>query len=251
MELTRFGGSSVILVNQAGQVDGKRGTIRADSPRFPRSSVPPAAILPDPTRWHLLGLTADAPSITATVITTAATARCPLCEQLSTHAHSRSRRHPADLPWHGIAMRLVLHVRKFFCDNAACVRRVVTERVPGIVAPYARRTARLDHGFAVVGFAAGGEAGARVFCELGLAATPQSVLARRRAFRFPRGPTPRGLGVDDFAFRRRYGTILVDLERWWMSCPTARLTRWRVGSKPIPASKSSAATVAAMTPLAP
>jgi len=34
-------------------------------------------------------------------------------------------------------------VRKFFCDNPACTRKIFTERLPGLVARSARRTLRL------------------------------------------------------------------------------------------------------------
>lgn len=97
--------------------------------------TPLATILPDPSCLKLLELKADTSSITATVTTTAPTASCPVCQRSSTHAHSRDARHLADLPWQGVAVRLVLQVRKFFCNNPACARQIFTERLPGSAAP--------------------------------------------------------------------------------------------------------------------
>jgi len=68
----------------------------------------------------------------------------------------------ADLPWAGWAVRLELHVRRFFCQNQACPRRIFVERLPGIVPPSARRTTRLTDLLTLIGFALGGEAGNRL-----------------------------------------------------------------------------------------
>lgn len=124
--------------------------------------MPDGAILPDPSSLRLLSLTADASSITAHVVTRLPEARCPLCGQPSTRIHSRYVRRVADLPWHGVAMRLDLHVRRFFCLVPACPRQIFVERLPSVVAPYARRTLRLDQVVRLIGLALGGEGGTRL-----------------------------------------------------------------------------------------
>ena len=55
----------------------------------------------------------------------------------------------------GWAVRLELHVRRFFCQNKECLRQIFTERLPSVVAPYARRTTRLTELFTLIGFADG------------------------------------------------------------------------------------------------
>jgi transposase len=93
------------------------------------------------------------------VRTTASEAKCSLCESPSTQVHSRYTRLLADLPWMGYAVRLRLHLRRFFCHNHQCQRTIFAECLPNVVAPYARRTLRLHDLLTLVGFAVGGEAG--------------------------------------------------------------------------------------------
>src|SRR5690348_14652168 len=129
-------------------------------------------LLPDPTCLHLLQLEAEGKVIIATVATTAKDARCPLCASSSEKVHSRYVRVLADLPWMSCAVQLKLHTRRFFCTNPECQRKIFTERLPSVVAPYAHRTLRLSDIFTLLGFALGGEAGKRLAAGMGLLSSP-------------------------------------------------------------------------------
>src|SRR5947207_4958293 len=115
----------------------------------------------------------------------------------------------------GCAVRLKLHTRRFFCPNPECPRQIFTERLPSVVAPYARRTMRLTYVFTLIGFALGGEAGKRLVAGMGLSTSPDTLLQLIRTQPEGQVPTPRVLGLDDFSFckRKSYGTILIDLEK--------------------------------------
>ena len=149
------------------------------------------------------------------VTTTSEEAVCPLCQQRSARIHSRYVRQIADLPWMSCAVRLQLHVRRFFCSNPECARQIFTERLPSVVAPYARRTTRLTEVLTLIGFALGGEAGKHLASGMSLVTSPDTLLRLIRTQEDQQVPTPRVLGVDDFSFckRKTYGTILLDLER--------------------------------------
>jgi transposase len=83
------------------------------------------------------------PHITLFVSSTQTEARCPVCDVPARHIHSHYARTLADLPWSDYGITWRLRIRKFFCRNAICPRRIFTERLPGIAMPWARRTLRL------------------------------------------------------------------------------------------------------------
>jgi transposase len=173
-----------------------------------------APLSPSPIELRLENVAFASHEIVVTATARRHVVACPDCGQPSRRIHSRYRRRLADLPWHGLRVRFDLSVRKFFCDDSTCRRRIFTERLPTTAAPYARRTTRAAAALQAIGFALGGAAGARLVTQLGLTLSASSLLRHIRLAVLPDSGTPRAVGLDDWAWRKGmvYGTIVVDLE---------------------------------------
>ena len=144
------------------------------------------------------------------------TSLCPACGAISGRIHSRYSRRLADLPIAGRRVQLVLLARRFRCSAVLCGRRIFNERFDAdVLAPWARRTARLDHIVHHLALALGGRPAASFARRLMLPVSNDTLLRLVRRRGTPHFDAPTVVGIDDWAWRRnqRYGTIICDLER--------------------------------------
>src|SRR3984885_62721 len=150
--------------------------------------------------------------------------RCTVGSQPSVrdavHGPNHATALTGDLSPQGTPVVISARLGRWRCRNQECNRRIFTERVPGLAAPFARRTARLAGIVRLLGHSAGGGASERLRRRLGMPVsdtTILTVLKKHAGARCERGAPAvvRVAGFDDWAWRKghNYGTIIVDLER--------------------------------------
>ena len=106
--------------------------------------------------------------LTLKAVSTQQSADCPLCKTATHRVHSHYHRTLTDLPCVHFSLVIVLEVCKFFCDNSDCPRRIFTERLPKIAAPWARKTVRLAQRLQYVALALRGCCGVKVSHSIGV-----------------------------------------------------------------------------------
>ena len=113
-------------------------------------------------------------------------------------------------------MTVRLQLRRWRCTYRQCRRQTFTDRVPAIASPYARRTTRAAEIVGLLGHSTGGRPGERLIRRLGMPISDDIILRQlKRNASWVDDEPPARIGIDDWSWRksRRYGTIIVDLER--------------------------------------
>ena len=114
-------------------------------------------------------------------------------------------------------MVLKLRLGRWRCHNDQCIRKTFVERLPSIVAPFARRTSRVAELVRLFCHAAGGRVSERLLARLAMWVSDNTILRQLKNYARNVGDAQpiRIVGIDDWCWRRgdSYGTIIVDLER--------------------------------------
>jgi transposase len=136
---------------------------------------------------------------------------CPECGEPAARVHDRYWRRLQDLACCGRPVQVVLQVRRFICDSAACIAATFAEQVDGLTAKHQRRTIGLRSLLERVALALAGRAGSRLARVLGAIVSRSTLIRLIRALPDPEIGKVAVLGVDDRAEGMRIAAIQREL----------------------------------------
>jgi hypothetical protein len=150
--------------------------------------------------------------VTITVHAVSPSALCPCCGTISKRVQSRYTRTLRDLPASERPVHLIVRVRRFYCQESTCPRRIFAERFASLSLPRVTCTLRLQEALREMGFELGGEAGARLGKKLSYPGSPDTILRLVKEPPMPAASSPRVVGIDDGSWKRRLrsGTLICE-----------------------------------------
>jgi transposase len=107
-------------------------------------------------------------------------------------------RYLQDLPVQGKRVALRLRLSRWRCRNAECEQAIFRERLGEVVAPWARRTSRVEEILLLVGHHSGGRAAEFLLKRLAMSVSDDTILRRiKRVARAPRqGSSPTSFRIE-------------------------------------------------------
>lgn len=141
-------------------------------------------------------------------------AQCTCCNKRSKHVHGSYVRRLRDLPLSTHCVSIDLTVRKFFCKNPKCKRKIFAEQPGREVGAYKRFTNRTRERLQKIFVEVSAKKGAYLSGLISLPVSPSTGLRLVDSLPVPLADKVSVLGIDDWAYRKglSYGTILVNIE---------------------------------------
>jgi transposase len=175
--------------------------------------MPTTPLFPLPDGLEITSISETPEEVLVRVTSHRLTSPCPLCGVSSSAIHSYYRRKPRDLPCAGRPIRLQFTVKKFFCREPRCPRKIFTERLGDFIEVSSRLTKRLRAAVQDIGFATNGKEGERLSSKLAIPVSDVTLLWSLYLVPLPQVGQVEVIGIDDWSYRRgkRYGSIIVDL----------------------------------------
>jgi transposase len=141
--------------------------------------------------------------------------KCPCCKKKSKSVHSSYIRKLRDLSVGEYSVIIHLTVRKFYCRNRKCKRKIFTEQPGKEVKAYARMTQRTKKKLEKILIETSANKGALISRLIQTPVSPSTALRLVGSMSINYCGKIKTLGIDDWAYRKgiSYGTILMDMDK--------------------------------------